>query len=210
MRAVSYLIAGVLLVLSTLACANRQTVMVPPRIDLKPHEMIGVVEFDSSSDGELGPLATRRFTESARRDQGLVRVVSIGSSDEALRSVGRTKWDAETFRALGREHGVETIVVGNLSVSDIRPNIRIDRSLRSGSLSAQVGAELDVQMIETATGASIWNNSGSASQSVGHVSVFGGKDFVFDAEDPESAYGGLIDTLISQVTSDFHVRWERR
>jgi len=210
MRVVSYLIAGVLLVLATLACASRQTVRVAPRIDLKQHEMIGVVEFDSSSDGELGPLATRRFTESARRDQGLVRVVSIGSSDEALRSVGRAKWNAETFRALGREHGVETIVVGNLSVSDIRPNIRIDRSLRSGSLSAQVGAELDVQMIETATGASIWNNSGSASQSVGHVSVFGGKDFVFDAEDPERAYGGLIDSLISQVTSDFHVRWERR
>jgi hypothetical protein len=210
MRAVSGLIACVLLVLSMPGCASRQTVTIAPRIDLKQHELIGVVEFDSSSEGELGPLATRRFTESARRDQGLVRVVSIGSSEEALRSVGRKEWDAETFRALGREHGVETIVIGNLSVSDIRPNIRIDRSLRSGSLTAQVGAELDVQMIETATGASIWNTSGRASQSVGHVSVFGGKDFVFDAEDPEGAYGGLIDTLVAQVTSDFHVRWERR
>ena len=87
MRAVSCLIAGVLLVLSALACANRQTVMVPPRIDLKPHEMIGVVEFDSSSDGELGPLATRRFTESARRDQGLVRVVSIARFTRTLSSL---------------------------------------------------------------------------------------------------------------------------
>lgn len=190
-------------------CAHHETVMVPPRIDLAQHEMIGVIEFDSSSDGELGTLATRRFTESARRDQGMVRIVGFGSTDEALATVDRTELDPEAFRTLGRERGVRTILVGELTISNIRPDLQIGPSLRSGSLSAEVDATLAVQLIEVETGASIWSRSASATQSVGHVSVFGGKQFAFDASDPERAYGGLVDTLVAQVTRDFQARWER-
>ena len=210
MKRTSGLVLIAVLIVGMLGCARRQTVMVPPRIDLKQHELIGVVEFGSPSEGELGPIATRRFTESARRDQGLVRILGFGSRTEVLRSVGRDQWNAETLKALGREHGVRTILTGELTVSDVRPNIRISPSLDSGSLTAQVDATLAVQLIETSSGASIWSTSASATQSVGHISVFGGKQFAFDAADPERAYGGLVDTLVEQVTRDFRVTWERR
>jgi hypothetical protein len=65
-------------------------------------------------------------------------------------------------------------------------------------------------MIESASGASIWSASARASDSVGHVSVFRGGNVVFDAQDPERAYGELIDNLVSRATHDFHVTWERR
>jgi len=190
------------LFIATAGCAARyRTVRVAPRIDLTEHQIIAVVEFDSSSAGELGPLATRRFTDLARRDQGLVRMMDVDLDTEQRNHT--------VFQDLGQRHGVRTILVGSLEVSDIRPNLSISKTLRSGSLTANVDATLTVDLIESATGASIWSASARATRTVGHISVFNGKNFTFDAEDPEQAYGDLIDTLVAQVTSDFRATWVR-
>ncbi len=45
---------------------------------------------------------------------------------------------------------------------------------------------------------------------VGQVSILGGRDVVFDADEPERAYGELVDALVHRVTADFKVSWERR
>jgi hypothetical protein len=202
-----------LAVVAVTACGPKrqvQTVMIPPRVDLTQHEMIGVIEFDSDAEGELAEMATRRFTESARRDQGMVRMIGMGPSGRALESVHRHELDPDAFRALGQEHGVRTILVGTLTISDIKPDFSIAASLRSGSVSAQVDATLAVELIEAESGASIWSRSAKASQTVANVSVFGGKNIAFDATDPERSYGSLVDSLVQQVTRDFHVSWERR
>jgi hypothetical protein len=212
MRVTTIAISVLVLLLLAGGCASRryETIRVPPRIDLKSHELIGVIQFDTETKGELGPLVTARFTELARRDQGMVRIVTFASSEEALSSVGRASWDAETFRAIGHKHGVETLVIGELTVSEVRPNLSISPTLRSGSLSAKVNAALAVEMIETATGASIWNSSARATGTVGQISLFDGDHVVFDAEDPERAYGSLVDVLVAQITRDFQATWTRR
>ncbi|HZI94220.1 MAG TPA: hypothetical protein VFE84_08240 [Patescibacteria group bacterium] len=215
MKRASLLLVAAGLLAGLPACSHRQTapplqtVMVPPLIDLKQHETIGVIEFRSSSDGKLGQLATRRFTEWARRDQGLVRIVDLGPRAKALRSVGRDQWGPETYKALGEQRGVSTLLIGELKVSDVRPDVKILASLGSGQVTAQVDATLEVQLIETATGASLWNASASGTKNVGHVSVFSGRRFAFDADDPENAYGVLVDALVEQTTRDFRVSWER-
>lgn len=185
-------------------------VMVPPKIDLKQHEVIGIIEFRSSSEGELGSYATRKFTEAARRDQGMVRIVELGSEVEVLEGVGHDRLDQATFKALGEKYEISTIITGELVVSDVRPDITITPGFGHMSFAAEVDAELTVQMAETATGASIWSGSASTTREVGHVSVFGGKTFAFDAEDPEKAYGKLVDALVEKVTKDFRVTWKRK
>lgn len=213
---ISIIIATVLVMVIALAgCSGsskpaKVTYRVPPRIDLSDHEMIGVVEFRTDEDGELGSLATRRFTESAREDQGLVRMIGFGSEKDAARSVGKSVLDTEAYKALGDERGVRTIVVGELTVSEIRPDVRISGALDGGSVSAKVDVTLAVQMIEAATGASIWSRSARATRSVGHVGMYKGGQFVFDAEDPEAAYGELVNGLVSEVTRDFHATYVRR
>jgi len=201
---------GIAAVLMTAALSCGPKVMVPPRIDLQQHEVIGIIEFRSSNEGKLGPLATRKFTEAARQDQGMVRIVELGSEAEVLKAVGRDRLDQSTFKALGERHQVNTIIAGELVVSDIRPDIIITPGFGYMSFAAEVNATLAAQMVETATGASIWSGSGSAKQRVGHVSIFGGKNFAFDAEDPEKAYGKLVDDLVEKVTKDFRVTWERK
>jgi len=213
MRHAATLATAGLILAGTFACSHRppvQTVAVPPLIDLKQHEMIGVVEFGSTSDGKLGPLATRRFTQWARHDQGLVRIVDLGSKKRAMSSVGRDRWDPETFKALGQQREVKTLLVGELKISNIRPDIKVLASLSSGQVSAQVDAVLEVQLIETATGASIWSSSAAGTRSVGHVSMFSGRRFSFDADDPDRAYGELVDSLVEQATRDFRISWEQR
>ena len=46
--------------LLTTACAGAryETVTYPPRVDLRPHEMIGIIEFDSPEQRDLGALVT--------------------------------------------------------------------------------------------------------------------------------------------------------
>ena len=216
MKRMSGAVMAVFPLAAILGCASPQrvptvqAVRVPPRIDLKQHEMIGIMEFSSTSGGRLGSLATRRFTESARRDQGLVRIMEVQPETGAARSTGPNRWDPEAFKALGRKDGVKTILAGELPVSAVRPTSQVSALLRSGQASAQVDATLEVRMIETSTGASIWSRSGSATRTVGNVSVFGGKDFAFDADDPERAYGDLVDILVEQVTRDFRATWEKQ
>ena len=206
-------LVSVLFVLVCSSCSVRQPapppVMVPPQIDLHSHELIGILEFGSTAKGELAPLATRRFTEAARRDQGLVRIVDLGTQDQALRSVGRDRLDGDALIAIGRKYGVKTIVTGDLAVSQVRPDVSIDTLLRSGSVTAQVDATLEVRIYEAASGAALWNRSGRTTHAVGHVQVWGAKAFAFDARNPEVAYGGLVDDLVSQVSTPFQNSWVR-
>jgi len=190
-----------LLLASAAGCAHHPAVRIPPRVDLSQHETIGVIDFRSPSNAELASLATERFTESARRDQGLVRMLDLGPSPSAL--------DAETYRALGREHGVQTILVGELTISKTRPSVRIDPSLRSGSVAALVEATLAVRLIEASSGASIWSGSARATDSVGQLSVLGGENVAVGADDKQSVYTALVDQLVEQATSDFHAHWTR-
>ena len=196
------------LMFTVFGCAPR--VMVPPKIDLKQHEVIGIIEFSSSEEGELGRYATREFMEAARRDQGMVRIVELGSEAEALRTVGHERLTQAAFRALGETHEVSTIITGELIVSDVRPDITITPGFGYVSVGAEVDARLTAQMVETAGGASIWSSSATTTEKVGHVSVFGGKNVAFDAENPDEAYGKLIDALVESVTQDFRVTWKRK
>jgi len=212
MKRMTLIASNLIALAGIIGCAARppvQNIEVPPRIELAPFQMIGVMEFDSASKGKLAALATRRFVEEARRDQGMLRMVDLGSR-RALRSSGQKAWTPASYKAVGEEHGVQTIFLGELSVSDIKPSFNVEAVLRSGQITAQVDATLTVQLVETATGASLWSASARAAKSVGHISVFRGREFIFDAEDPEAAYGVLVDALVERVTSDFRSTWVRR
>ena len=203
------------LLLTSLHCGGgptrqRVTVEVPPRVQLASLERIGVVEFRSPGQDDLGRIATRRFTESARRDQGLVRMLDLGAEEELLQSVGGTHWNPATFQALGNERDVRTILVGELTYSEVRPSFRVAPDLGSGSVSMQLRATLAVQLVEAESGASIWSRSASASRSLGNLDVRDPGDVRVRAGDPESVYAALLEDLIPRVTDDFHVHWVRR
>jgi hypothetical protein len=186
-----------------------QRVLVPPRIDLKPHEVIGILDFDCDGGEEFGPFLMDRFVAAVRRDQGMVRILRLGSPAQALAAVNRSQLDPAAWQAIGSRFGVQTIFTGRLTVSDVKPNLSIGQALTSFNVSADVDAALAVEMIEAATGASLWSASSRDRQRIGGVRVFGDKSFTFDADDPQNAYGSLVDSLIDNVTPDFRSHWVR-
>jgi hypothetical protein len=191
-------------------CASNppaRRVWVGPRVDLKPYETIGMVEFASASKGKLAALVTRRFEEAARRDQEMLRMVDVGTRQQALAAAGKDQWDPEACRAIGRKQGIKSMFEGTLTISKVHPNVALTSFFKSGQVTADVNAVLEVRMIETETGASIWSRSASTTRTLGQVSVFGGKDFAFDAADPEAAYGDLVNDLVSQVAQDLQGGW---
>ena len=207
MKKILLLCSVLIFIQFVLECGHK--VMVPPRIDLRQHEVIGIIDFSFSSEGELGTFATRKFIEEMRRDQGMVRIVELGSEEDILQTVGHDRFNQTAFRDIGEEHGINTLIIGELVVSHVKPNFAIMPGLNYLSLSAEVDAGLTVQMIETSTGASIWSRSASQTEQVGNISIFGGKDFAFNADDPEKAYGKLVNGLVNRVTKDFKVTWKR-
>jgi len=207
MRRKSWLIAATLLTLAIQGCTER--VLAPPRIDLKDHEVIGVIEFDCSGKGELGPFLTHRFVDAVRSDQELVRIILLGTPAEVLANIDQSRLDRNAFKAIGKKHEIKTIFTGNVIVSDVKPSVAIGQRLTYFGVSADVDATLNTQMVETDTGASLWSRSARAVQRIGGVEIFGDKSFTFDADDPEEAYGCLADSLIEAVTHDFQCHWIR-
>ena len=207
MRRKFWLIAAALLTLAIQGCTER--VLAPPGIDLKQHEVIGVIEFDCSGKGELGAFLTQRFVDAVRSDQELVRIVLLGTPAEVLADIGQSRLDQNAFKAIGQKHQIKTVFAGNVVVSDVKPSVAIGQSLTYFGVSADVDATLDTQMVETDTGASLWSRSARAVERIGGVEIFGDKSFTFDADDPENAYGRLADTLVEAVTHDFQCHWIR-
>ncbi|KPL14944.1 hypothetical protein AMJ74_02470 [candidate division WOR_3 bacterium SM1_77] len=184
-------------------------VMIPPKIDLKQHEVIGIIDFDCTNKGKLGPLTTERFMEAIRVDQGMVRIIKLGSKKQVLKAIRSNKFNAAAFKAIGEKYEVNTIFIGNLVISDIRPDVEITSGLTM-RINADVDATLAVEMFETVTGASIWNRSASASENIGGVSLSAGRHFAFDADDPDKAYGNLVNDLVYWTTEEYRVTWTRR
>ena len=199
-----------LLLMTTLIPACGTKVLIPPRVDLREHEILGIVDFECNARGELAGLATRKFLEAARAEQGIVRIVELGPESELLKAVQADRLDPDAVRKIGEKYQVNTLVTGTLTVSDVRPSIVLDPGASFGSFSADVDAELSARMLEVSTGASLWGNSAALTQKVAQISVFGGKNFSFDAKDPEKAYGKLVNDLVQRVTRDFRSTWEYR
>ena len=184
-------------------------VRIPPVIDLSQHEIMGVIEIASSSKGKLGPYTTDVVIEEMREDQGLVRIVTLGPRSELLASENLSRLDRAAYQTIGERHELNTIVVGTLDVSNVRPVVRLSPNLSGISAAADVDARLNLQLIDTESGASIWSRSAEATRRVGHVSLAGG-GFDFDADDPDRAYGELVRALAEMATVDFKERWEKR
>jgi len=199
------IICGLVFVFILLACAPR--IKVPPKINLLNYEVIGIIEFSSTSEGPLASLATKKFMEALREDQAIVRIIELGSEADILEDISRSRLDADAYKAIGEMTEVNTIFSGELVVSDVRPNIKLSLFTTGMSFTAEVDAALTCQMVETETGATIWNASASTTREVGHVSMFS-SIFVFDAENPDKAYGKLIEDLVERTTKDFRVTWE--
>jgi hypothetical protein len=191
------------------ACSS-QLARVPPRLDLGNYDRVALVTFqaDQSKDG-LGQLATQRFAEEVLASQTGFELLELGLADS---SVARLLADGDAPAAaqeLGRVRHIPAVFFGQLAVTNAKPRGGISAS-GDVNVGATVSAELNVRLISTSTGGTLWRSSGAASQSVGQVAVSAGRLPSISARDPNAAYAQMVDQMVVQVTRDFRPTWVKQ
>ena len=186
------------------ACSHTHTVVVPvpPRVDLRGYNSIGIVEFDSNTERSLSARATRQFQEQIQSAQPGTRFIELGERQALLASLGAKQLDVPTLRKLGQQYGVAAVFLGDIAYSEPRVDLKIsDIARMEGGVRAEIRGDLSARRFETASGASVWSSSGWARRQLGAVSVSeqGVSGGMRNANPREE----MVPTLVYEITHDF-------
>lgn len=184
------------------ACSHTVVVPVPPRVDLRGYSSIGIVEFDSNSERAISARATRQFQEQIQAAQPGTRFIELGDRQALLASLGAKQLDAPTLRRIGQQYGVAAVFLGDIAYSEPRVDVKIsDIAKMEGGVRAEIRGDMSARLFETATGASVWSNSGWARRQLGAVSVSeqGVSGGLRNANPREE----MVPTLVYEITYDF-------
>src|SRR5712691_191348 len=112
--------------LGILGCAgsNYVTVRVPPEVDLRSYETIGIIEFGSNADAAINRYATERFQSSVQSAQPGTRLVELGTAESVLAAIGARQLDADAIKKIGTRFGVAAVFEGNIKFSEPKVNLR--------------------------------------------------------------------------------------
>ncbi|HXJ52323.1 MAG TPA: hypothetical protein VNH16_13075 [Burkholderiales bacterium] len=190
-------------------CSSTVLVSVPPRVDLKGYGTLGVVDFTSNSGGAGGARATQQLQEQIQAAQPGTRFIELGSREAVLAAVGRNQLDADAAKRIGKRYGVDAVFLGEIAYSDAKTDIRVnDLTKLDAGLRSEVLGDISARLVETASGASVWSNSGWVRRQVGRVNVSEqGISASMTKSDPREE---MVPALVYQITHDFRPTTERR
>lgn len=197
---------GIFVAVAVTACGGKR-VAVPPRLELAPYGRLGLVTFSvENADGSLHQVATDRFAEHVLSAQPGIEVLELGEAREIVGPEDASRIDPEEARALGEHHGVPAVFVGHMVVSDVKPKASF---IGGPSFEAEVKLTLSMRLVATDSGGTLWRGSSWARQTIAELGLLEGRPF-FAADDPDEAYGELVDLLIFEVTRDLRPTYVRR
>jgi hypothetical protein len=177
-------------------------------MDLTQYGRVGLVTFTTeNAKGKLAALATGKFEEYVLGAQHGVEVLELGAPEPLLQRAGATELGPAAAQALATDSNpVPAVFFGHLKVSNVKPSGGL---LGVTHLEGTVTVELTVSLLSTKTGGTLWRSSATASEKIGGVAIIGGVPY-FSAQDPNDAYGHLINRLVYDVTYDFRSTWTRQ
>lgn len=200
--------AGVAALVFLSAGCGSKRVLVPARVDLRPHGRLALMTFTiEHAKGSLHTFATQQFSEAVLAAQPGIEMLELGPADSLMIRMGEREFGPKSARALGEQHRVPVVFLGHLKVSDVKPRAQL-LGVSVPRLEAKVTVELTVRLVATASGGTLWRGSAAATETIGQVGVSGGQPF-FSAQDPSEAYGELVGYLVRQVTWDFRPTWQK-
>jgi hypothetical protein len=189
-----------LVVLAIFGCGGtyrppRQRVLLPPTLNLVPYRNIGLFEFSvENAKGNLHEFATRRFEEYVLAAQTGIEVQEFKSADSS-----------RIFASGADSSGVPVAFFGHLKISNVKPHGGLTAGF-APVLRATVTVDLSVWLVNTRTGGVMWRRSSSSTAEVGGLSFIGSIPS-FSAQDPNDAYGRLVNELVYNITYDVRSTW---
>jgi hypothetical protein len=180
------------------------TVPVPPRVDLQGFGTLGLVEFSSNATPSINAQTTREFGTHIHAAQPGTRIVKLGSRESLLAAVGRRELDAQALRKIGEKYGVEAIFVGSLSYSEPKTEVKItDVSKLEGGVRVELRGDINIELMETRSGASMWSSSAWARRQLGRVSVSAEQGVSGGMRGSSNPREEMVPSLVYHLTEDF-------
>jgi hypothetical protein len=180
------------------------TVPVPPRVDLQGFGTLGLVEFSSNATPSINAQTTREFGTHIHAAQPGTRIVKLGSRETLLAAVGRRELDAQALRKIGEKYGVEAIFVGSLSYSEPKTEVKItDVSKLEGGVRVELRGDINIELMETRSGASMWSSSAWARRQLGRVSVSAEQGVSGGMRGSSNPREEMVPSLVYHLTEDF-------
>jgi hypothetical protein len=181
-------------------------VMVPPRMDLGAAGTLGLVSFSTPGPVDPRDQASADFMQAMQSAQPGTPVIELGDRVRSLKDQKQGPLNRRTLRMLHDEYGVDSIVVGDLRISEPKPSLKIGASLKSVSVKTALQGTLNVRIVQTKSGATIWSHSARAEQPVARAAVTPAGIYSGGAQDRGIAEARLVQTLVHHATSDFRPR----
>lgn len=192
------------------ACSHTERVLVPPRINLTAYKAIGIIDFSSTPRNDLSGYVTQQYIQTVQSAQPGVRFLELGSKGPVLSKINRKTFDLAAIKSIGASYNVDALIFGHFSATDPKPNVQLSSSWQSLQAGAVVEASLITKIWETNSGVVLWTKSTARKKKVADLSANANGDFIFDASDPEEAYGQLVPELVYANTADFRSYYEYR
>lgn len=192
------------------ACSHTEKVLIPPRMDLRSHGTVGIIDFSAGAADDLRQYVTQEYIQTVQAAQPGVRILELGAEAQVLAKVGREQLDPAAIRAIGDAYQVDVLMFGQLTVSEPKPNVRLSSTWESMQAGADIEASLMTKLWETDTGVTLWTNASRRTESVAHLSADTDGNISFGAADPQDSYGKLVPHLVYANTTDFRSHWEYR
>jgi len=200
--------------LACAACSSTVWVKTPPRFDLGRFQTLGLVKFSVENDSGYGQTVSEKFLASLQEGQPGTPVVDLGSAAEALQSSNLTPLNRETYLKIGQTHHVDGVIIGSLRFSQSKPKIKVDikDGLKLDSLSANVrlDGELDVKIIDTASGAVVWAGSSDRWITLTDFNASSAGSSGARISSAEQQYERLLLDMVHEVTADFRCQMRKQ
>jgi hypothetical protein len=193
------------------ACSNSVVVTIPPRVDLQAFRTVGLIDLEVEPSLPLRSEVTHRFLVTTQAAQPGVRLLELGPMGKVLNSVGYSQLDFEAVRAIGQKYAVDALLTGQMTVSQLQPNIAFDRaSLTTLNAKAQVDGALRAKLQDTASGATLWTNGAHGKWTIAGLHIGSQGAGSYGITEPGKQYEAMLTDLVKVATQDFRPTYQRR
>ena len=183
--------------------SHNVTVRVPPQIELRNYEAIGVIEFGSNADATINRYATQRFQSLVQSAQPGTRLVELGTAESVLAAIGARQLDADAIKKIGARYSIAAVFQGNITFSEPKVSVRgiADLANAQGSARAEMRGDMFAKLVETKTAASVWSNSSWVTKQLAGVHMSsGGIAGSVQTSNPQQE---MVPDLVRSITSSF-------
>jgi len=176
--------------------------LVSPRVNLERLGTVGFIGLQSDARGNITAYAGQVLLEVVLRSQPRARIIELGPADRVLGGGGPYP-SPQALAEIGRRYNVDAVLAGTLDLSKVRPRVDL-AAILFGSIQAAVDVDafMSLRLMDTHDGTTFWTDSARVRMDLVNLNVLKSGDVLFDARDPEKAYGRLVRELVLRTTRD--------